>query len=197
MARMKLWMLGVFGGAVIACTGGGGAGGGALESWESSSSTIERADDTREGAPAFREVAPTTRENESNSTESAPGAQQRGGAGAPAASLACAGTFACKEDGGNDEDTIVLTADNGSCVGPEGLVLSADGKVTQKGKEVGSWSASGSGFTATLGKDRVTCTPGTAKPKTSTGSGETSGNTPGANPTPVVDAGVSPPQPGG
>jgi hypothetical protein len=147
----------VVGAGVVACTGGGGSLSEGMRTWESAPGSQDRAQNSNEGAPAFGERAPGSQDGVAVSAEPGPGAQS--GAGG----FDCSGTYTCQEDGDDDLDTVVLTSVNGVCSissGNAGLVFGADGSLTAGGERVGSWKATANGFTATVGKDTVTCTKG-------------------------------------
>lgn len=166
-------------GAAVACVGGGGGLAGAFESWETSPRTGEPAGNTQERPPV--------------STESHSESSGAGGGGAGA--LDCSGTYLCQEVGDDDTDRVTLRSTAGGGCSAEELVLEADGRLTVKGRAVGSWSMTGTGFSVVTPSGTVNCTKASADSSSrgdsnqggSGNSGSGSSN-PGAGPA-VGDAG--------
>jgi hypothetical protein len=74
-----------------------------------------------------------------------------GGAGCPK----CDATYACSDGSSVDLKTV-----NGQCVG-DNLVLTCDGKLTQNGTPIGTWTGSQGGpITIVAGTTTITCAPG-------------------------------------
>lgn len=93
------------------------------------------------------------------STEPPPGGGAgAGGGGGGGTAFACDGKYTCNGED-DDDDTVTLSrGDDGTCRGPSGIVLTADGKLTINGQTVGSWTASGAGFSITYNGRAQTCT---------------------------------------
>ncbi len=83
-----------------------------------------------------------------------------GGTGTPttpgAGCAPCDATFNCTQGDASSETAFATSG--GSCVGPGGITLVCGGAVTQNGNNIGSWTASGNGFAATIGTEVTTCT---------------------------------------
>ena len=187
-------LLGILASAgLFACTGGGGSLGDGMTTWQGAGSSYEPAKSSREGAESSREGMTSSQDGIGTSGEPGPGAQGNGGAPA----LACAGTFRCIQDGDDDDDELTFTATGAGCtvsVGETTLLLASDGTIRVNGQNVGTWQATGSGFTGTVQNDRITCTRG------GSGRGDGQGKGPGGNPggnggVPVGDDDAPPPPP--
>jgi hypothetical protein len=189
----RIWALAIFGlvnGGMIACVGGGGGLSSSLETWDSPPSSPERAPSSGEGSPTFLERAQGSTESPSRSGEAAPGTHATGGptSGAGKASFECSGTFVCQEVGKTSTDTITLTQVGGTCT-VEDSVIEPDGRVTSKGKNVGRWSATSTGFIVVTSEGTIVCTSG-GLGQGSSSSGSTPTQPPTTTPTPApADAG--------
>ncbi|MDF2692981.1 MAG: hypothetical protein K0S65_1364 [Labilithrix sp.] len=183
----------VFVGGSVACVGGGGALEGGMTTWDSAGNSREGTPISTEGATNSREPAPPWTEGAGSSSEPGPGAQGGGGGGG----FSCSGSFVCQVSGDDDVDTIVLGTVNGNCSitggDSDNVVFESNGTLSSKGKPIGTWQATPTGFTATADEETITCTrvTGNATP----GGGEddpppssSSSGSPGM--TPVVDAGL-------
>ncbi|MBX3204587.1 MAG: hypothetical protein KF764_05930 [Labilithrix sp.] len=192
----QLWVAAsiVASGGVFACVGGGGNLGDGMTTWDPAPSSLESAGSDREPSPGFLERAPSSQEPAGNSSEPAAGAQ--GGGGSPG-SFQCSGTFTCQEAGKKGTDRIRLRLVDGVCTlsgtGSVAVVLQADGSLAVNGSKIGTWSASGNGFTVVSSEGSVTCTRGSSGSGSddstdSSSSGSGSAGSPGSVP-PSVDAG--------
>lgn len=160
--QRRIWafaILAIVNGGVIACVGGGGGLSGPLETWDSPPPSTERSLTSRETAPGFFERAQLSTESPSRSPEPAPGAQGKGAPGTPGTStLDCSGTYLCREVGKTNTDTVTLTQTLGGACVVDGTSIEPDGRLTSKGKTVGTWSVTSTGFTATANGETIICT---------------------------------------
>jgi hypothetical protein len=165
-------------GGLVACVGGAGAIVGTPEAWESPARSTERAPNRAEKAPTFLERATRSTEAPGSSSEPAPFAQGSFGAGASAGSFDCSGTYVCRQSGDRDTDSITLSGSAGACsVGD--IDIQPDGKLTYKGRTVGSWVLTSTGFAVTTTEGTTVCTRGAPAPE----------QTGGASSAPPPDAG--------
>lgn len=184
----------VFVGGSVACVGGGGPLSDGMTTWESANNTREGAPISTEGATNSREPAPPSTERAGSSSEPGPGAQGGGGGGG----FSCSGSFVCRVGNDDDVDTIVLGTVNGNCTitgDSDNVVFESNGTLSSKGKPIGTWQATPTGFTATADESTITCTRVTGN--TNPGSQEDDDPPPSASSSgspgmaPVVDAGVA------
>lgn len=134
-------------------------------------------------SPGTRESPTGSREGPSGGTSSgnATGGTSSGGSSG-ACPANCAGRFTCTDSTG-DRDNVTLRASGDGCTG-DGFTLKCDGSVVVASSggqsSVGTWSSTGTGFSARLGNQSTTCVP-------------RADDTPVTPPSPptVVDAGVS------
>lgn len=147
----------VAGAALVACVGGGGNLPDGMTTLDPASSSLEGTGIERDRAPDLLETAPSSQDRVGTSSESAPGAPG-GGPGA----FDCSGTFTCRQEGESGSERLRLRRVNGVCTvrgsGSVSIVLGNDGSVTVNGTSVGTWSTSGSGFTATTSEGAIRCT---------------------------------------
>ena len=146
-------------GTTFACVGGGGTAQGDLTTWDPAVSTYEGAGTTQERGSGAAEPAA------GSSSEAASGDGQRGAGG-----FDCSGTYICAEPGDDDRDSVTLSTVGGVCSAGSGnsmVVLGSQGTVTRNGRVLGTWQATGSGFTFTTSEGSITC----VKASSATGSG--------------------------
>lgn len=189
-----LLFVGIASWLTIACTSGIGTPANNFDDpYESAPNSRESPGAGRESPGAGREAPPASTEN--------PGSQGGGPGSTPAGSgntnacPPCDQKFSCitVTNGKTDDDNVELKTKNGACTLDGVLVFECGGKLTLQGKPIGTWQASGAGFTATAtsseGASTITCvpratsTPPPPPPTTATVS-------PPAPPPPVVDAGI-------
>lgn len=160
MRKRRIVILGLTIGSwlAIACSTGSGGLAALGDGYDRPPDLREKPGAGREAPPLSGDVPPRTGDN--------PGSQGGGPAGGGGTCPPCDQTFDCVE--GKDKDSVKLKTENGQCTAGKGIVLDCNGKVIANGTVVGTWQASGGGFTVVV-TDRgetttSTCVPGVPKP---------------------------------